>query len=392
MNSKYVFIFFITIILILTLFYLYSPYKIESFSDNCATQSQLEEIQNTILQQAQNATADTSDAMINNMNQQKLGTTTTTEDNISIIQFIIYEDRIYGISNTNKLYCRYINGGKWFILYSNYDQISSILKDIFVIRYNNDLIIYALFNNLVYKKLVDNYKKDWEVLDGLKGLRNIKEITGNNEYLLLYSPKIDDTDNSEEGVFRLKYSDSSLEPINDNSKFTSIRTNVYRQDNVWYSLYNQSNTNIFTIKSKYEDDLEYNDSFEFDITFKDLFVTNDFIYGYGKDKYIYRKSIVSDLSGKEMSTWSKVSSKINITSVDRNNGGKKLSIYNGYIYCLISNEIKKHKIQGYKWLDINDVEYEKQFYKEDPQKVLDNIHSNLNIDNTILPDKLNLYI
>lgn len=356
---KNIFIFFISILLFICIVYLISP-SYESFSSSCLSS---EEVENIVVDAATNATINVVNALSDDgylsANEQSLSNNTTT---LKFTQFIIYEDRFYAISKDNKLYSKYMYGDNWFILYSNYDKIS-IINDIFVIRYKNNLYIYALFGTLLCRKLVDNYEESWIILND----NDIKEITGNKKNLIL--------NNSEEGLLNFNYSTSSITDLKDNSNYTSIRMNPYNEDDFWYSLFTDDK-DILVVKS-YKAEGKEDDIFDFEVKFIDIFISNNYVYGYGSDHYIYRKSI-----SENSFSWHKISSRI-YGLINTDKGKKKMSIHDNYIYCLINNQIKKHKINGYAWLDINDLEHENQYYSPEPSKILSQIHKNLNISSNV---------
>lgn len=311
--------------------------------------------------------------------------------------FLIYEDRFYMINNDGRIYCKYISGGSWFKLCENYQPsqyISSSLKDITITKENKILYIYAIFGNGVCKKEVENPEDSWEYLYNINSIGTITQISSNNNYLIFNVPSIpddDDSDVSEAGVYIYNLSgDSDPIQIDQSTNYISLRLNPYASNDYFYGLYKDSSDDIIPIKKSLDEDTtadedNYDDSFEFgEITFVDLFVTNNFLYGLGNDKYVYRKSIKIDLVGNESYTWNKVTSAI--SSGSPLNNKKKISVYNGYIYCLFNENIQKHQINGYSWVNIDNSSYENQYYTIPPAKIIKKIHKETdnNVDKMVL--------
>ena len=300
--------------------------------------------------------------------------------------FIMYEDRYYLINTKRKIFCKYISGGDWFQLCDNYrptDYVSTSLKDLTVMRdTSKKLYIYGLFGNYICRKLIDDSSDDWEYMTDL-GLGLINQISSNKNSLLINILNSDDSEPDEEvpqGIYLYTIENNNLVQITDNTNYINIRVNPYSNDNFFYGLYKQENGDIIPVKrtfdSQSEEEDDYDDSFDFgEITFVDLCVTNNFLYGLGNDKYVYRKSIVVDMVGNESYSWNKVTTALSSNASLKNNINKKINVYNGYIYCLDNETVKKHRINGYSWIDVNDFDFENQYFTNSPTNILKRIHN-----------------
>lgn len=315
--------------------------------------------------------------------------------------FLIYEDRYYLINTDYQIYCRYISGGKWFKLCENYEAnttfVSTNPKDLTILRdSNNNLYIYVLFGNFICRKLVDDLEDTWENMTQLN-IGIINQITSNKNYLIMNVPSVDEESETEDiGVFiyNIDSDDGSPTQIDQSISYVNLRVNPYSTEDYLYGLYRDNDGDIIPVKKSFSEatgeDEDYDDSFEFgEITFVDLFVTDNFVYGLGDDKYVYQKSIKVDVVGNESYTWSKVTTALSSKNSLINNINKKISIYNGYIYCFDNDTIKKHRINGYSWIDIDDFIFENQYYSTPPVTMLEKIHSETdknmvsNVRNTI---------
>ena len=303
--------------------------------------------------------------------------------------FIIYEDRFYLINTDSQIYCRYISGGNWFKLCENYDSnttfVSNIPKDLTVLRdSDNKLYIYVLFGNFICRKLVDDLDDTWENLTQLN-IGIINQITSNKNYLIMNVPSSsseEDTETEEVGVFifNINSDDENPTQIDQSISYVNLRVNPYSTEEYLYGLYRDNDGDIIPVKKSFSEasgeDEDYDDSFEFgEITFVDLFVTDNFVYGLADDKYVYRKSIRVDVIGNESYTWSKVTTALSSKNSLINNVNKKISVYNGYIYCLDNEIIKKHRISGYSWINIDNFEFENQYYSTPPSDILEQVHT-----------------
>ena len=311
--------------------------------------------------------------------------------------FLIYGDRFYMVDTDGKIYCKYISGGNWFQLCENYkpsQYISSSLKDITITKENNILYIYAIFGNGVCKKEVENSEDSWEYLSTINSIGTVTQISSNESYLIFNIPTVPDEESevSKSGVYIYNLNGNSAPiQIDQSTNYISLRLNPYANNNYFYGLYkDSSDDDVLPIKKSFDESAtpeedDYDDSFEFgEITFVDLFVTNNFLYGLGNNKYVYRKSIKIDMVGNESYTWNKVTSMI--PSGSALNNKKKISVYNGYIYCLINESIKKHRINGYSWISIDNSNYENQYYTLPPVKIIKTIHNRTdsNVDQRVL--------
>lgn len=327
------------------------------------------------------------------------GSTSATTTTTIQPSFLIYEDRFYMIKTDGKIYCKYISGGDWFQLCNNYESseyVSTKLKDITVTKENNVLYIYALFGNSVCKKQVEDISDPWDYLSDLNSLGNISQISSNQNNLIFYVPSTSDDDSeTNTGIYMYDLgSDSSPIKIDSSINYVSLRLNSYSTDNFLYGLFVNVDGDVIPVKKTLEESTgeeegedDFDDSFDFgEMEFVDLFVTNTFLYGLAKDKYVYRKSIKSDIVGNESYSWDKVTSILPSNSIMNNK--KKISVYNGYIYCLDDQTIKKHRIYGYSWIDIDNFEYENQYYTIPPSKMIQNIHRKT--DKNMDPQVLNM--
>ena len=332
----------------------------------------------------------------------------SSEESTGTNTFIIYIDRYYKIdkeASSDELvtYSRYIQGGEWFKLCDNYNSgsITNTLKDITVHKNNDGLIyIYAIYGNIygsnkICRRSVDDYEDTWEHLTLFDTIDKPTQIYSSSNYLLVNANEPSDSsdDNSDNfGVFSYNFESEQLQQISLSTNYLCIRVNLYLSREVFYGIFEEED-NQLTVKRAIDEDkdeeLEYDDSFDFDITFVDLYETSYFIYGLGNDSYIYRKSTKINVLGNESSSWYKVSSKIPSTYSDNDIGeSKKLSVYGGYIYCLISDKIMKHRINGYTWVDINNFNFENQYHGNPPSIIINRINDSTrkNID----PDVNNL--
>ena len=210
-------------------------------------------------------------------------------------------------------------------------------------------------------------------------------------------PSVDEESETEDiGVFiyNIDSDDGSPTQIDQSISYVNLRVNPYSTEDYLYGLYRDNDGDIIPVKKSFSEatgeDEDYDDSFEFgEITFVDLFVTDNFVYGLGNDKYVYQKSIKIDVVGNESYTWSKVTTALSSKNSLINNINKKISIYNGYIYCFDNETIKKHRINGYSWIDIDDFIFENQYYSAPPVTMLEKIHTETdknmvsNVRNTI---------
>lgn len=304
--------------------------------------------------------------------------------------FLIYEDRYYLINSDNQLYCKYISGGKWFKLCENYDPNTSFVantpKDLTVLRdSNNKLYIYVLFGNFICRKLVDDLDDTWENMTQLN-IGIINQITSNKNYLIMNVPSSsddDETESEEVGVFIFNINSDDTNPtqIDQSISYVNLRVNPYSTEEYLYGLYRDNDGDIIPVKKSFSEasgeDEDYDDSFEFgEITFVDLFITDNFVYGLGDNKYVYQKSIKVDVVGNESYTWSKVTTALSSKNSLINNVNKKISVYNGYIYCFDNEVIKKHRINGYSWIDVDNFVFENQYYTSPPLETINQIHIN----------------
>lgn len=380
--NKYIFCVFIFLVIIALLIVYFRKVTInfELFKCYNLTDDDKQKLQDSL----NDAVEQTVKTLGDNINENKSSTKVTRKS------FIMFEDRFYLISIDRKIFCKYISGGDWFRLCDNYqasDYASTPLKDLTVLRdSSNKLYIYALFGNFICRKLVDDSDDTWEYLSEL-GLGNINQITSNKDTLLINV--LNETDTDEEsnpiGIYSYTISNGNLTQITPNTNYINIRINPYSSESFFYGLFKEDNGDIIAVKKSFEGDDDYDDSFDFgEVTFVDLCVSNNFLYGLGDDKYVYRKSIRIDVVGNESYSWNKVTTALDSSASLKSNIKKKISIYKGYIYCLDNETVKKHQINGYSWISINDFKFDNQYYSYPPAKVLERVHKDT--DTNMDPD------
>ena len=354
------------------------------------------------------ATSQIMDKMESTQQSNLINNNANTE-NLDFSSFIIFEDKMYAIGSNNaikNLYCSYLNYDKWFKLVDNPSSsplTPSVLLDIVILRSSNDtLFLIALYDkNLLYIKDLDDVDSNLSLIDfgdiEIKG--SINQIIS-SENLLFMNIKRDADDDEEDkeeninsGIHSFNITTKEFDEITFSTSYSKICINQYNNTNNLYGLFLLENnafnkTNIcvkknINIGDDSNDDIEYNSTFLFEKDFIDLFITDDYLYGLtnNKDKYIYRKSINKDIASSESFLWYKVSSIVNSFLEQMNSNGiqnKIISIYDGYIYCIINKEIKKQKINGFEWISFHDKEKENQYYPKSAKTIINKINTNIN--------------
>ena len=158
-------------------------------------------------------------------------------------------------------------------------------------------------------------------------------------------------------------------------KYKLIRVNTYSKSDIFYGLYLENSEISVVKKSIIENNNPYDDKFEFSVQFVDLFLTNSFLYGLGKDGNVYRKSIQVNFFGEESRSWYKVTTHLIYLSSLKIDEKKKLSVYDNFVYALDKNVIRKHYIMGYEWLSIDNNDYVDQYYTKNPNNLIKQINS-----------------
>lgn len=349
------------------------------------------------------------------------------KNNLNFFSFIIFEDRIYAIGTNNSIkniYCSYLNSQKWFKLVDNPDNgplSTSVLLDIVVLRNSsNILLLIALYDkNLLYiKNIEDNDSTFTSINFGETRIEgSITQIITTQNLIFLNIKSQDDSlvENEDDdilnsGIYSFNITTKEIDSITFSSSYSKICTNQYKNMNVLYGLFllddNPFNKTNICVKKNIEiednidgvssssssinqEETEYDKSFLFEKDFIDLFITDNYLYGLtnNSDKYIYRKSINVDIVGTESFLWYKVSSMVDSFLEQTNTNGiqnKLISVYDGYIYCIINKKIKKQKINGFEWINYNNKDNENQYYPLSSKTIIDKINNNIdNIENNI---------
>lgn len=166
-------------------------------------------------------------------------------------------------------------------------------------------------------------------------------------------------------------------------KYKLICANNYSDSTEIYGLYDdedstivvkKANKNVYQTKDDLVNNDEYDDVFDTQIDFVDLFLTDDYLYGLGMDGFVYRKSTNRDVVGDESIIWLKVTTNISSTERLKLSSNKKLSVHNGYIYVLFNNMIKKQKIMGHEWVSIDEHNTNNKYYTQSPKKIINTLN------------------
>lgn len=101
------------------------------------------------------------------------------------IHLISYQDSLFKIDLDFKIYQCYFYNGNWFLLYENYDNQNAF--DLCIIRNQDKDYLYVLFENVLCRRLLNDYTDQWEVLNEdklyLNSLSKLNCLTNNNNTL-----------------------------------------------------------------------------------------------------------------------------------------------------------------------------------------------------------------
>ena len=107
------------------------------------------------------------------------------------IHLISYQDSLFKIDLDFKIYQCYFYNGNWFYLYENYDNQKAI--DLCIIKDQDKDYLYVLFENVLCRRLLNDYKDQWEVLNEDKLYSNnfnkLSSLTNNNNTLFFLANK-----------------------------------------------------------------------------------------------------------------------------------------------------------------------------------------------------------